>query len=358
VSTLEDASASGFLPISELNRTNADVNLLFLLQSMGVQYPKSVNDPWFEAKDPQSVTYEYQPGKTRNTTVYNPKLPISTVGCTIQHQWCSKLSTGSETICTDLHGIEPSIRQARQLFNREKQRVTLERVIKVTKEVGDFSKIVLSNPNGFLLMNKYGYYRVAAPADDQWIQELDHIFGMMLTSMQIRNYRFAGGYQSALDITPIIQAPSANETWMCDAQLVRREDFQSLSVLGLALILSIGGFIILINLILDSIAGWYQMRYNKRVYAMQEWEMLQAETLQKRLYLSQGVDLREGLVSIASILHGTQALKRNDTMATLVESDIKTQSMVNAETQEDKYCMDLDIERDANTSSVAVHSTI
>jgi hypothetical protein len=331
VSTLESPSASGFLPISELNRTNADLNLLFLLQSMGVQYSKPVNDPWFEAKDAQSVAYEYQPGNTRNATVYNPKLPISTVGCTFQHQWCSKTGTGSEAMCTDLHGIEPSIRQARQLFKREKQQVILERMIQVTKEVGDFSKIILST-GAVLLMNKYGYYRVAAPADDQWIQELDHMFGMMLTSMQIRNYRFAGGYQSALDITPNIQAPSANETWMCDAQLVRREDFQSLSVLGLALICSIGGFIILVNLTLDSIVGWYQVRYNKRVYAMQEWGMLQAETLQKRLYLIQGVDFGEGRVSIADILDGMKVLRRSDTMATLVGSESKTQSMVSVGT--------------------------
>jgi hypothetical protein len=221
VSTLEDPSASGFLPISELNRTNADLNLLFLFQETSVEYPKPVNDPWFEAKDPASVTYEYQAGNIRNATVYNPKLPISTVGCTIQHQWCSKPSPRANVTCTDLHGIEPSIRQARQLFKSEHEKVILERIIQVIKEVGAFSKIIMSVPGSFLLMNKYGYYRVSAPADDQWIQELDHMFGVMLTSMQIRNYRFAGGYQSALDIAPNIQAPSANETWMCDAQLIR-----------------------------------------------------------------------------------------------------------------------------------------
>jgi hypothetical protein len=355
---LEDPSASGFLPIPELNRTNADINLLFLLQGQGVQYPTPVDDPWFEAKSPKSVSYEDQSGESRNETVYNPQLPISTVGCAMQKQWCSNPGDKSKAICTDLTGLVPSIRQARQLFTSEKQQVTLERMIQTIKEVGDFSKMILSIPGSFLLMNKYGYYRVAAPADDQWIQELDHMFGMMLTSMQIRNYRFAAGYQSALDIKPIIQTPSVNENWMCSAQIVRRQDYQSLSVLGLVLICSIGGVIILVNLTLDSIVGWYQKRYNKRGYAMQEWDMLQAEALQRQLYLSHGFDFREQYVSIAEVLDGMKIWKKNETMVTLVESDCETGSMSSVGMIEGRQPKDKEKERGTGKSATTSHSFV
>jgi hypothetical protein len=345
LSVLEDPAASGLIPISELNRTNADLNLLFLLQGSAVQYSKPVNDPWFEAKSPKSVPYEYQPGHFRNGTAYNPDLSISTVGCAMQYQWYSNPGTGSVSICTDLTGIEPSIRQARQLFNRDKQLVTLERMIQTTKSVGNFSKIILSIPGGFLLMNKYGYFRLAAPAHDQWIQELSHLFGMMLTAMQIRNYRFAGGYHSVLDITPVIQTPPANTTWMCNAQIVRREDYQSLSVLGLALVCSIGSFVILTNLTLESIVGWYQKRYNKRGFATQEWEMLQAETLQKQLYMGQGFDLREQRVSVADILGNLNTWMKNGMMVTLVENGGETGSMSSIGTMGKTQSMDTDVER-------------
>jgi hypothetical protein len=344
LSVLEDPAASGFIPISKLNRTNADLNLLFLLQGSAVQYSKPVNDPWFEAKSPKSVPYEYQPGHFRNGTAYNPELPISAVGCAMQYQWCSNPGTGSGSICTNLTGIEPSIRQARQLFNRDKQQVTLERMIQTTRSVGDFSKIILST-GGFFLMNKYGYFRLAAPADDQWIQELSHLFGMMLMSMQIRNYRFAGGYHSTLDMTPVIQTPPANARWMCNAQIVRREDYQSLSVLGLALVCSIGSFVILINLSLESIVGWYQKRYNKRGFMMQEWEMLQAETLQRQLYMCQGFDLREGRVSVADILGNLDTWMKNGTVVTLVENGGETGSMSSIGTMGKPQSMDTDVER-------------
>jgi hypothetical protein len=148
-----------------------------------VQYSEPVNDPWFEAKQQNPVAYMYQPGVFKNATLYHPELPISTVGCAMQQQWCSNTSSGPDVVCTDLTGVEPSIRQARQLFRREKQRVTMERIVQTTKVVGDFSKIILSMPNSFLLMNRYGFYQMASPPDDQWIQELNHMFGTMLSSI-------------------------------------------------------------------------------------------------------------------------------------------------------------------------------
>jgi hypothetical protein len=145
---------------------------------------------------------------------------------------------------------------------------------------------------------------------------------MMATLMklyQIRNYRFAGGYNAPLNYIPNITAPLANETWMCDAQLVKREDYQSISVLGMALIRSIGTLIILINLTLDSIVGWYQKCYNKRIFATREWEMLRAETLQRMLYEVHGVDLRAGRISMGAVLERLEVRWNGETMNTLVE---------------------------------------
>jgi hypothetical protein len=287
---------------------------------MGLQYAKPVNDPWFEANTPLTREYEDEPGVFKNLTIYSPAFPISTVGCAIQYQWCDP-STGANPTCTDLTGLARTLEQLKKILKREKQRITLTRMMVSIGSASDMRKVITTITGSVLLINKFGNYQMAALRDDQWIQELSHIFGTLMTTMQIRNYRFTGGYTSAMDIDPVIQAPLANETWMCDAQMVRRDDYQSLSVLGLALICSIGGLIVLINLSLDSIVGWYQKRYHKREFATSEWELLEAETLQRHLYKSHGVDLREGDVSVAGVLARVENKRYGETMEVLVESE-------------------------------------
>ncbi|KAH3944986.1 hypothetical protein HBI56_057610 [Parastagonospora nodorum] len=307
-----------WIPIPELNRTDADIELLFLRQVNGMQYAEPVTDPWFESTVPITSEYMDQPGQYKNVTVFGSEYPINAVGCARQFQWCDT-STGSNPTCTELTGLQPAITQSRKIFKSTKQRVTLERLIYILNWGMGFEAIVGAMAGNVLLMNKYGNYRTASPRPDQWIQELSHMFGTLLTNWQIRNYRYTGGYQSSIDIEPIIGAPFANETWMCDAQLVRREDYQSLSVLGLALICAIGGLIVIINLSLDSIVGWYQKKYKTREHATAEWEMLQAEALQRQLYKSHGVDLREADASMANVLERMKEWRVGDTMATLVE---------------------------------------
>jgi hypothetical protein len=291
-----------------------------------MQYAKPVTDPWFEAKTPKTSEYEEKPGVFKDMTIYEPDLLVSTVGCTVQYQWCDP-NTGSNMTCTDLTATRASLRQGDKLFKRERQLVTLDRLHKQLGTTRDFDNIVGSLAGSVLLANKHGNYQLGAPREDQWIQELSHLYGTLMTNMQIRNYRYTGGYQSTLDINPVIKAPLANETWMCDTQMVRREDYQSLNVLGIALICSIGGLIILINLTLDAIVGWYQKRYNKRVHATHEWDMLQAETLQQQLYKSHGVEMKEGGVSIAGILGQLISRNNGETMATLGEREREVQKM-------------------------------
>ncbi|KAF2030442.1 hypothetical protein EK21DRAFT_100489 [Setomelanomma holmii] len=306
-------------PIPELNRTDADVQLLWLRQEMGMQYAQPVNDPWFQANSPVTRAFEVSPGVFKNTTAYSPgDWPLTAVACTQQFQWCDPSTSSVDPTCTDLGGLRPVLKQAKRLFKREKQQITFARLTEVFSTAGGLADIALTITGDALLINKFGYYQLAAPRDDHWIQELSHMFGTLLQYIQIRNYRFTGGYTSALKIEPEITAPQTNETWMCNSQIVKREDYQSLSVLGLAIICSFGGLVILINLSLESIVGWYQKRYNKREYASAEWELLQAETLQRQLYKSYGVDLYEENVSMGDVLERLKGRKNGETMETLI----------------------------------------
>jgi hypothetical protein len=338
-SMLDDPAASFFNPIPGLSRTDADINLLFLQQVPGMAYTNPVTDPWFEATTP----LQSQDGKT---TIYTPQVPISTVGCTMQYQWCDP-SAGSDLACTTLTGARPSVHQARNLFKRKKQHVTLTRLVSVLESAGDLTNIAAYIPaSALLLINKHGYWQMDAPRDDQWMQELSHMFGTMLMNYQIRNYRYAGGYQSALDIKPVIEAPLTNETWMCDAQIVRRNDYQSLSVLGLALICGIGGLIIVVNLTLHEVVGWFQERYGRQGYKRKEWEMLQAETMQMKLYKSCGVDLEIGDVSVATVFERMEQRRNQWIVGAVAEDGRDIEGMSSTRTLVNKEGMiEVDIRR-------------
>ncbi|KAH7074170.1 hypothetical protein FB567DRAFT_191136 [Paraphoma chrysanthemicola] len=321
-STIGDPTPD-WLPIQEVNRTDADVHLLYLTQEMGMQYSRPVNDPWFTANYPVTRETEVSSGRFKNITVYSPGLwPMNTMACAQQYQWCDPSTSTSNPSCTQLGGIIPVMAEARRLFKKnEKQSITLKRLSEVINGARAVSDVVVAITGSVLLINKYGLYKLAPPRDDHWITELDHIFGTLMKYLQIRNYRYTGGYSPALNFEPDITTPKANETWMCDAQMVTREDYQSLSVLGLVIICALGGLIIIINLSLDSIVAWYQKRYNKRAYATAEWELLQAETLQQKLYKSHGVDIHEGNVSMGNVLDNLQGRRHGETMETLVGAE-------------------------------------
>ncbi|KAH8722812.1 hypothetical protein GQ44DRAFT_828694 [Phaeosphaeriaceae sp. PMI808] len=308
-------------PIKELNRTDANLSLLWLRLEESVQYPKPINDPWFEAKTPIVREVRISDSVVQNVTIYIADYPISVLGCVTQHQLCDP-STGSSPTCTDLGPVR-NIRRAMKMLKRDQQKITLERMVNIISEAKDFTAIPIMLSGNSLLITKRPHYQNIIPPDDQWIMELDHMFGTLFQTMQIRNYRFAGGYPSSSDLQPNITKPQANATWMCGAQVVRRDDYQSLSVLGLALICSIGGLIILINLTLDSIVAWYSKRFQKGEHAIHEWEMLQAETLQEKLYKSYSVDIKEGEVSMETVLEGLRGRTYGETMGTLVERERK-----------------------------------
>lgn len=180
--------------------------------------------------------------------------------------------------------------------------MTLKRMSQVIGSIGDITRLVSGLTGSVLQVNRYGNHELGPLPSDQWIRELSHMFGTLMTVMQVRNYRYTGGYTTGLKIQPAITPPLDNETWMCESQMVRRSDYQSFSVLGLAIIIGVGGAIVLLNLTLDSIVGWYQKKYHKREHATMEWELLETEKLQRLAYQIHGVDMLDTSCTVAPLL--------------------------------------------------------
>lgn len=173
-------------------------------------------------------------------------------------------------------------------------------MVQVLHSIGDISQLASTLTGNALLANQFGTIEEYPLPNDPWIQELNHIFGTLMRVMQIRNYRYVGGYD--VRFTPNVTPPAKNERWMCSNQIVRRSDYQSVSVLGIAIILGIGSFITLVNLTLSKVVAKFQKYYLKHEHAYLEWDILETETLQRMAYRASGVEMLSGLKSIQPVL--------------------------------------------------------
>ena len=83
----------------------------------------------------------------------------------------------------------------------------------------------------------------------QLIRELDHLFGISIVSLQFEVSRFPRGNGYPVpneNLAPV----EANLEWMCANQIIQRDDFTSFKMAGVIAILILGGFFILVDIIL------------------------------------------------------------------------------------------------------------
>jgi len=278
-----------------------------------MRYSGPVDDPWFEAHEPSTQTLKIEFDAREEVTTYHSKYPISVVGCACQYQYCGRTMSG--TACTPLNGLDASLPKARAILKSPKQKAIIRRWTEVAGSVGDMSRVASALAGNVLLANQFGTIELHPLPNDHWIQELNHMFGTIMAALQIRNYRYAGGYGA--ESMPKVTPPWENQTWMCNSQKVRRSDYQSFSVLGIGIIIGLGAFIILVDLALSSVVGSIQRRFRKREHAPLEWDLLKTKTLQRLAYSGQGVEMQSGLNSIQPVLGASAAAAPYTTQGSL-----------------------------------------
>ncbi|KAF2459446.1 hypothetical protein BDY21DRAFT_338281 [Lineolata rhizophorae] len=286
--------SSDFIAIPELNRTDGDVILFFLMG--GVSYTEPVYDPWFSAQKPILVNIPGE-GGFREVTVYEAEYQISAMGCVWKEQWCNPATKGGRT-CTPLSAsinLDPMA-----IMTSGKQKNIVHRVSWPDVMV-EPRNVVLKSRASILLANLNGGGPRPAVSNTTWVEELDHIFGTTLAGMQIWNYRYSGGYDGD---PAVITTPLANETWQCDNQIIVNNDYSCFSVLGIALTLAVGGLIIALSLSISHIVAVYEKYRNKHTYGRLEWDYLEAMALQKNVYTSH-TDLTTGKASIKPVLESS-----------------------------------------------------
>jgi len=202
-----------FIPIPQLNRTDADV-MLFFLSSQGINFMLPTDDAWYSA---------HKPGPNRTNTVSGIQEPtyladdlVSVLGCTNQYQLCNpNIPEGSSTPrCNPLTGYADFTFDRYALWDSSPQQRRFVKWLDHLLGLGLFtaSGIVDAVGTGALKarynMEDGGQGPLAA---DQWQQEVETWVGASLASIQGSLVEGANGPPPAM--MPFKVAPNNTDEW-------------------------------------------------------------------------------------------------------------------------------------------------
>lgn len=85
------------------------------------------------------------------------------------------------------------------------------------------------------------------------------------------------------------QTKSPALQWTCENQIIQREDFTSFSTLAMGVIFGLGGMVIGLSLFLETLVGWFRIRFNGALWRQEKWWM--DGTLQMQRAAFEGVGL-------------------------------------------------------------------
>src|ERR1700760_971475 len=277
---MNDSVFSGFEPIPELSRTNADITLVGIENQ--VQYVDAVQDPLFRATTKL-------PGKV----FFSADNPLSVLGCTEQYQFCNGRR------CTEMGGrdqITPSL--VASIGYNGRQMAIYKLINDILFSMRVFSLGFVLEDNILLAKEKvFGSYLISTGLpSNQWQLELGNLFNLSLAVAQTSVYLHASpeNFELAPNKTLfnyLILENTTEALSICHNQKIRTEGYYSFSVLGLSLVLVTGTIAILMGHFTPSIIRMCRRRWptNRGQYRTQEWKSGDILQLQRVALESCGV---------------------------------------------------------------------
>lgn len=259
-------SISTFEPLSEYKQPYADLVLLFL--SYNGRYIGPVDDPWFSAHQVQLTNSR----AAIAAKTYVRDRPITTVGCTEQHQVCT---TGRK--CTSLLGFDQVQDSVMSKFNlTTNQNVTLDRIMRAVtassmREVIEGLKISNAPMLAINLTATASSTLSLVPPPHQWELEADYWYSIAMAQLQRTIVEYGTG-QIAANTKYILPPATNGDRWFCQNLMIQGTAFQSFSVLALTLVLVVGTLIVVLSLTIEALASYIQKRLNRGSAGMKIWD--------------------------------------------------------------------------------------
>jgi hypothetical protein len=267
--------SSGWEPIPPLNRTDADVTLIFIAPN-SVVYETPVDDPVFSAHSTNSsIVISVLEGQS--TVFYESDYYLGIIGCAEQHQVCNG------DICTALSAHTEVFSNSSLSGLSMTQLGIFERLGLATIYTTTAGAIGARSGTALLASETVRGTRQASLPSNQWQIEVSSWFTTSLARLQFSFREFAAFGQTPPDI--FIRPPETPAALaMCHGQkILTTNGTISFSVLGLAIILAVGALLIFTSFILEPVMGWIGLK------SQRNWVMDDKLQLQRMVFEGRGV---------------------------------------------------------------------
>ncbi len=294
---------SDFDPVPELNSTDADVTLVFLVKN--AVFFGLVSDPLFSAQD---VWYQGE------TPYYYSLDRVSVLGCVEQHQLCNPNvkgahGAGGRTAPNGLYSLGwTNASRVDSISLNARQTATATR-LRSTSIFYNYLRetIARTGTHALLVRNSLewvdgttagstslaaAFYSSPLP-DDWWTTEVTCWYNIGTAKMQ----RWAVNYIALPKDEPNLQINRTlmpKELDMCATQKTQNFNYTSFSLIGLIIIFAVGGAFIATNFVLSNVIGFIRKRTRKGADRRRAWIQDEALQLQRMAFEGSGLGTWRG----------------------------------------------------------------
>lgn len=167
--------------------------------------------------------------------------PVNVIACAEQIQRCIYETQNCDTLGPSIGGGILGGEGSFGRYNSMFKRLASTRLTSLFNVYGGAALLAQSHCIG----------GICAPLpDDQWTLEFKNVFKARLISMQRMSLDMVTGPSNPI-YAPFWAPPTAEDSWMCENQIVVHDDYTSFSMLAIILILGLGFIIVGLDLFLE-----------------------------------------------------------------------------------------------------------
>lgn len=225
-----------------------------------------VTDPFFSANIP--IEFPDVVINNTNNTMYESDDFVNVLGCIDQHQYCN---TNNQK-CTPLMGTKNIINEVLKLGMNSRQFAVVARIAPEQLMLSMYTS-VNGRGSGALRASEtvFELAQIGLP-NNQWMIEASSWFAITVAKLQEIPISWATGPPYVPAGSTLIRASLPEDIQMCKSQIILSPGgTMSFSVLGIAVILIVGIFLMLLSLWLDSIMGYLRWKLQYNDYKRMQW---------------------------------------------------------------------------------------
>lgn len=208
------------------------------------------------------------------------------MACAEQHQICNP----SNNQCTDLQSSSTILSATNSLGLNLVQEGALQRIVLQMAVTNVYSSISGRGASALRAQETVQTLDQAPLPANQWQIEVSSWFNTGLAKLQKGILEYAQGPQNVLQGTYIWKPTDIVSKAMCYSQKIENTGGTiSFSVLGIAIIFALGGAIIALSLIIDTLVGFIQRKFKKGEYARLNWALDDKFQLQRMVFEEVGM---------------------------------------------------------------------